>query len=165
MVDYKGLIRTFLCYLISDNGKEFKNEILKNFCIQNNIKFFHGLPYRPHSQGVVERVHRIIKHGLLCFKEDLGNIYNVNYALDQAVENKNNTICRVTKKTPNELFHMENIDEKEIQRINNLMLESQKNSNIFKNSYKIGEKILINNNIKLIGNTIKKIIKKLESGI
>ena len=110
---------------------------------------------------MVERVHHIIKHGLLCFKEDLGNKYNVNYALDQVVENKNNTICRVTKKTPNELFHMENIDEKEIQRINNLMLESQKNSNIFKNSYKIGEKILINNNIKLVGNTIKKNNKKI----
>ena len=110
---------------------------------------------------MVERVHRIIKHGLLCFKEDLGNKYNVNFALDQVVENKNNTICRVTKKTPNELFHMENIDEKEIQRINNLMLESQKNSNIFKNSYKIGEKILINNNIKLVGNTIKKNNKKI----
>ena len=34
----------------------------------NKIKFLHGLPYRPHSQGVVERLHRIIKKGLSSYK-------------------------------------------------------------------------------------------------
>ena len=39
------------------------------------------------------------------------------------------------------------------------MIKSQKSCNIFKNTYNIGEKILINNNIKLSNNTLKKIIK------
>ena len=39
------------------------------------------------------------------------------------------------------------------------MLESQKNSNIYKNIYEVGEKILINNNFKIDKKTIKKIIK------
>ena len=146
-------------YLITDNGKEFKNKILKEFCISNNVIFIHGLPYCPHSQGVVERVHRIIKFGLLCYKEDLGDKYNINYALNEVIENKNNIRCRITKKTPNELFNDEFIDNNEISRINNLMLESQKNSNIYKNIYEVGEKILINNNFKIDKKTIKKIIK------
>ena len=60
------------------------------------------------------------------------------------------------KKTPNELFIAEFIDEKEIQRINNMMLDSQKNCNVYKNTYEVGEKILISNNIKIDKNTIKK---------
>ncbi len=57
-------------YLITDNGTEFKNKLLKEFCENNHVKFIHGLPYRPHSQGVIERIHRIIKKGLLCHRED-----------------------------------------------------------------------------------------------
>ena len=53
------------------------------------------------------------------------------------------------KKTPNDLFKDENLNDEDINKINNLMLESQKHSNIFKNSFKVGEKVLINNqNIK-----------------
>ena len=62
--------------------------MLKKFCIDNNIKFLHGLPYRPHSQGVVERVHRVIKKGLLCHKEDLKDKYNINYTLDEVINIK-----------------------------------------------------------------------------
>ena len=79
-------------YLISDNCREFKNKLIIDFCEQNGVRFVHGLPYRPHSQGVVERVHRIIKFGLMCYKQDLKNKYNINFALDEIIENKNNTI-------------------------------------------------------------------------
>ena len=41
----------------SDNGSEFKNSIIENFLKEQNIKFIHGNPYNPHSQGVVERFH------------------------------------------------------------------------------------------------------------
>jgi hypothetical protein len=119
-------------YLITDNGGEFKNHMLKKFCIDNNIKFLHGLPYRPHSQGVVERVHQVIKEGLLCHKEDLKDKYNINYALDEVINIKNDTVCRATNKTPNELFFKNNLDKKEIEKINDLMLKSQKNCNVYK---------------------------------
>ena len=75
-------------YLITDNGTEFKNKLIKSLCDSNNVKFIHGLPYRPHSQGVVEHVHRIIKKGLLCHKEDLQKKYNINYSLDNVVSIK-----------------------------------------------------------------------------
>ena len=41
------------------------------------------------------------------------------------------------------------------------MLESQKNFNIYKNIYEVGEKILINNNFKIEKKIIKKSNKKL----
>ena len=37
-----------------------------------------------------------------------------------------------------------------------MMLDSQKNCNVYKNTYEVGEKILISNNIKIDKNTIKK---------
>ena len=87
---------------------------------------------------------------------------NINYSLEEVISIKNDTICRTTKQSPNDLFFNENIDEIEITRINNLMLNSQKYSNVYKNSYKIWEKILINNNLKINNNTLKKIQKKPE---
>ena len=47
--------------LASDNGAEFKNKIFNNFCEENNIKFVHGVPYSPHSMGVIERFNYTIK--------------------------------------------------------------------------------------------------------
>ena len=36
----------------TDNGREFKNIILKNYMYDNNIKYITGLAYKPHLQGV-----------------------------------------------------------------------------------------------------------------
>ena len=52
----------------TDNGREFKNKLLSDYMKDNNIKYVHGLPYKPHSQGVCKRVHRTIKTGLLVKK-------------------------------------------------------------------------------------------------
>ena len=55
----------------TDNGKEFKNKTIENFLKDKNIKFIHGKPYNPHSQGVVERYHQTIKDMLFCkYAED-----------------------------------------------------------------------------------------------
>ena len=139
-----------------DSGSEFRNKLLQNFCDVNNVKFIYFLSYRSHFQGVVEPVHRIIKKGLQCHKEDLKEKYNINYSLDEVITVKNETICRSTKKTPNDLFFDKNIDEEEIKGINNLILYIQKYINIYKNSYYIGEKILVSNNLKICNNTLKK---------
>lgn len=40
-----------------DNGKEFKNKLLEEYCKEENIDIIHGIPYMPHSQGTVERFH------------------------------------------------------------------------------------------------------------
>ena len=45
----------------SDNGREFVNKEVNNFCILDNINIIRGRPYNPKSQGIVERIHSTIR--------------------------------------------------------------------------------------------------------
>ena len=46
---------------LSDNGAEFKNKYINDFCNMYNIKFIHSSSYSPHSQGIIERFNYTIK--------------------------------------------------------------------------------------------------------
>ena len=48
----------------TDNGKEFKNKLVEKLCEKFDIKFFHGRPRHPQSQGQVERLNQTIKNSL-----------------------------------------------------------------------------------------------------
>ena len=54
----------------SDNGKELHNKLIENYLNEKNIIFLHGMPYNPHSQGVVERFHKTVKDSLYCIYLD-----------------------------------------------------------------------------------------------
>lgn len=43
---------------ISDNGREFRNQIVKNFFQRNNIEYLNTTPYNSESNGSVERANR-----------------------------------------------------------------------------------------------------------
>ena len=45
----------------TDNGKEFCNKLIEDYCKENNINIIHGRPYHPQSQGVVESYNKEIK--------------------------------------------------------------------------------------------------------
>jgi transposase InsO family protein len=45
----------------TDNGKEFSNRLLEEYCRINNIQFIHGRPYHPQSQGCIEKFNMEIK--------------------------------------------------------------------------------------------------------
>ena len=81
-------------------------------CKNNNIKFIHGLLYRSHSKGVVEKLHHVVKRGLNSYKLTLKKTYNIDSAKAGIVRIKNNTYCRTTKEIPNNLFFKEFIEEK-----------------------------------------------------
>ena len=100
----------------------------------------------------------MIKKGLNGYKIKLKKLYNINYALAEIVRIKNKTYYGTKGETPNALLYKELTDE-EIKKINNKMLYSQKYSNIFKNTYSINEKVLINENFKINNKTLKKIGK------
>jgi hypothetical protein len=51
----------------SDNGKEFTSRLLKEWAIQTGIDIRHSLPYRPQSNGRVERTNGIILRTLRKF--------------------------------------------------------------------------------------------------
>ena len=48
--------------LMSDQGKEFRNNILKEMYYYLNIKKVRTMPYHPQSNGTVERVHQTLRH-------------------------------------------------------------------------------------------------------
>lgn len=50
--------------LQSDNGKEFKNLWMAKLCKRYNIKQIYGSPYRPQSQGCIERFNGTLKRML-----------------------------------------------------------------------------------------------------
>ena len=65
-----------------------------------NIKLIHGLPYNPHSQGVVERFHKTIEDYLYSmYCEDKDN-FNLKESIDIIIKKYNNHIHRSTKYTP-----------------------------------------------------------------
>ena len=47
--------------LQSDNGSEYKNNIISNFCHKNNIKQIFSSPRHPQTNGVIEVTHKEIR--------------------------------------------------------------------------------------------------------
>ena len=88
----------------TDNGSEFVNKKVINLLANNNIEFVRGKPYNPHSQGVVERVHRSVRTGLICkYLEDKKN-FDINKSLFQVINSYNNVVHSTTKKKPIDVF-------------------------------------------------------------
>ena len=91
----------------SDNGKEFKNNLLESFLNEKFIKIVHGRPRHPQSQGQIERANQTIKrflgkelherqsHRWIDIIDDINHTYNI-------------TIHRATKQSPFLLFHGQN---------------------------------------------------------
>ena len=73
---------------------------------------------------------------------------NHNGILSEVIKIKNNSLCRIIKNSPNEIF-FKIFSEDEIKSINNIMMESQKNTKVFRNTFELNEKILINDNFKI----------------
>ena len=75
---------------------------------ENKIQYVHGLPYKPHSQGVCEIVHKTIKVGLIVKKLEDKKKFIIKDALEATISAYNNTIHNVTKATPLEIFYSTN---------------------------------------------------------
>ena len=92
----------------SDNGKEFCNKQIENYLKEKNIKFIHGMPYNPHSQGVVERFHKTIKDTLCCIHNDDPENFDIKDQLEIVIKKYNNHIHSSTKFSPNSIFYSTN---------------------------------------------------------
>ena len=55
----------------SDNGGEFVNHVIENLITSwhKDTQIVHGRPRHPQTQGVIERAHRTLQHGLICYPE------------------------------------------------------------------------------------------------
>jgi hypothetical protein len=50
--------------ILSDNGMEFKNQFMTEFCRENNIKQIFGLPFNPRSNSLAEISNKIVRTAL-----------------------------------------------------------------------------------------------------
>lgn len=108
----------------TDNGKEFSNKLLEEYCRLHNIQYIHSRPYHPQSQGSIEKfkynmeIKRILKNIYL----ENSKLFSLEINLPDSLEIYINNIHSSTKFKPIELFRTNDIDAF------NLALENIKNS-------------------------------------
>ena len=83
---------------MSDQGKEFCNNILKEMCYYLNIKKVRTTPYHPQSNGAVERVHQTLR----CMIGKLDNKRRKNWPdhLSSITHAYNSTRSQITGYSP-----------------------------------------------------------------
>ena len=75
---------------------------------ENKIQYVHRLPYKPHSQGVCEIVHKTIRVVLIVEKLEDKNKFAIKEALESTISAYNQTLHSVSKATPLEVFYITN---------------------------------------------------------
>jgi len=86
----------------SDNGSEFINNLMKDYCKKQNIKQVFSSPHLPQSNGAIERQNGTLKR--LIFKQiQINNDYDWATNLQTLINNLNNTIVRQFQKTPQQI--------------------------------------------------------------
>ena len=127
----------------TDNGKEFKNKLIETYLHDREIKLIHGMPYNPHSQGVVERFHQTIKDMLFCKYAENPKNFKIKESLEIVVNKYNNHVHSSTKYTPNSIFYANSKElfENVLNNVKNSFRRFTRETNVYKNN----EKCLLNN--------------------
>ena len=105
----------------TDNGKEFENSLVIDLCNRKKIKFVHGAPYYPQSQGVVEKINDLLSKSLYVSFHAYNSLkerpkyWDIEASLKAWTSNSNKNVHSVTRKIPNLLIHT--TDSKEIQEV------------------------------------------------
>jgi hypothetical protein len=131
----------------SDNGKEFCNNLIENYLKEKNVKFIHGMPYNPHSQGVVERFHKTIKDTLCCIYNDDPENFDIKEQLEIVIKKYNNHIHSSTKYSPNSIFYSTN-ENLFKQVLTNIKKSFRERGNAVQN-FEENEKCLLNKKFKI----------------
>ncbi len=75
--------------------------MVEKYLKEKNINFIHGLPFNPHSQGVVERFHKTIKDSLYSLYSENKESFDIIQGLDIVIKKYNNH-------DPNQIFYSNN---------------------------------------------------------
>jgi hypothetical protein len=88
--------------LLSDNGKEFSNEIVEKWCKENSVFHKLAIHYYHKSNGRVERANRTVRNAIRKTKG------STKVKLSRIVENYNSMVHRGTGFSPNDAVKREN---------------------------------------------------------
>lgn len=83
----------------SDNGREFKSHLMSDMLKEYNVQQIFSLPYKPQSQGQVERFNSTLKSKIYSYMNDKSTQKYVD-ALPKIVFSYNNTVHSTIKQTP-----------------------------------------------------------------
>ena len=136
----------------ADNGKEFKNSHLIKYCHDNNITLLHSRPRHPNTNGAVEVFHKEIHKAIKAQKLELGNQFELNYAIQKAVYFHNNNTHRITKFKPVEILNT--TDPHIIEQVKENISKSQINNNKNRTVIKNGTKVLVSDGYIKKGNKL-----------
>jgi transposase InsO family protein len=89
--------------LITDNGTEFKNEQMSEFCKENSIKQVFGLSYSPKSNALAEATNNIIRNILRHLFIKNGNTKWCDY-LNEITKSINDTAPESTGRPRSEVY-------------------------------------------------------------
>ena len=117
--------------LQTDNGGEFKNNDLENFCEENNIKLIHSSPYHPQTNGSVEATHKEIQKFICMEYLKKQKKFNIEESLFEIIKIHNNKTHSSTKRIPKEIRDL--TDKNEIEIIKKEIIKELQRKN--KNAY------------------------------
>lgn len=94
--------------IITDNGTEFKNEVIHDFTDLHGIKIHYTTPLHPNSNGIVERFNSTLLEHIRIIKAETNKI-PLSDTIPYAILGYNNSIHSVTKMKPLEVItgHLE----------------------------------------------------------
>jgi hypothetical protein len=126
--------------LISDNGLEFANEDVKNFCIRYGIKQVFGRTHSPKSNALAEITNKLVREGLrvACLKN--ANLKWINYL--QTVANSINDTKASSTSYPRSQVFLENKHHDSI-HANNLKEKKEDEKKTNNVELKIGDKVRV----------------------
>ena len=149
--------------LQTDNGLEFCNSELNNYCINNDIKIVHGRPHHPQSQGACEVCHKEIKKYIYTkFLEDEEN-FNLNKSLVEIINIHNNKKHSITEEIPKIIRDIDN--KAHINIINERIEKNIGRKNKNKDIINFNRYYCINSDLIIKGNKLEKNKKKNKKNI
>jgi len=120
--------------------------LVESYLKEKGIKFVHGQPYHPQSQGLIERANRTIQTALSgIYYQQQNNSFDLESSLIDVLTEYNNNMHSSTKTTPVTTFKLDPNNEKDRQMID-WIKENVKNAfktklNLIK--YNVGQKVLV----------------------
>ena len=83
--------------------KEFDNQYIKYYCIENDIKLIHSSPYHPQTNGSVEVTHQEIQKYIVNEYLNKKEKFNIEDSLFNIINIHNNKQHSTTKRIPKEI--------------------------------------------------------------
>ena len=146
--------------ILTDNGPEFRSEEFNLLLKKYNINHVCSTPYKPSSNGGVERMNRTIIQLLKSLVE--GNNTNWDLHLPRAMVIYNNTVHSQTKQSPSDIILKKSHEPEKVLPIDRSTMKSWRMGNPSFAPFAIGKKVL--RKIVKVGNLVADKLKARYEG-